>query len=332
MIEVLNTPLFLTWEVTNRCNLRCKVCYNASTDMHPSEINESEASFIIDAIADCKPIFVNLTGGEPFLRPDIVKIAKRFIDKGTDPQLATNGSVYNEEMFLQMKSIGVKSIQVSFDGFEAAHDAIRGSGSFKRALKTLKFLIDNGFSAKVGTIVTRLNYLDIAEFTKYFYELGIKKLGVFRFVPTGRGRENQSLQLDADDLVWLQEKLEQLESRYGIAFFKCDHSLAVFLGKKKNAGGCELGLKCLCIKPNGDVLGCPFFPVVLGNVRETSLVKIWQDSPILKEIREDIRPERLLGKCVSCPNGIKEKCRGGCKALAYETTGSIRQPDPRCWR
>ena len=332
MIEPLQTPLFLTWEVTNRCNLRCKVCYNASANIHPSEINEAEAPSVVNAIAECKPIFVNLTGGEPFLRPDIIDIAKQLKKSGTEPQLATNGTVYNEALFLEMKSIGVKSIQVSFDGFEEAHDTIRGNGSFGRALKTLKFLIANGFLVNVGTVVTKLNYKDLPAFTEFFHNLGVKKIGVFRFIATGRGRENQSLQLDTDDLVWLQKKLQELETKYGIGFFKCDHSMAVFLGKKKNAGGCELGLKCLCIKSNGDVLGCPFFPIVLGNVRKESLVKIWTDSPILKEIRDDVVPERLTGKCVTCPKDIKQECRGGCKALAYEATGNIRSPDPRCWR
>lgn len=332
MDNILSTPLFLSWEVTNRCNLRCKVCYNASADKLVDEIETSEVTEITEKIAACRPLFINLGGGEPLLRSDIEDIVRKIIEKGVDVQIVTNGTVYNEKLLIMLKRLGVMSIQVSIDGFEDEHDTIRGKGTFRKSIKTLKFLIGHGCPAVAAVVMTKLNYHSLPDLTEYLHRLGVKKMGVFRFIPAGRGKINADLQLDAEELRQLSDTLARLEEKYGRHFFKCDHSLGVFAGERKNGGGCELGQKCLNIRPNGDVTGCPFLPIVVGNVRRETLIDIWRNSDALNRIRDEIRPEKLLGRCQRCPPDVKSVCRGGCKALAYEVSGSLMSPDPRCWR
>lgn len=332
MNDVLSSPLFLTWEITNACNLRCKVCYNGSTSRMTDEIKSDEIPFVIERIAECNPLFVNLTGGDPLLRSDLFDIIAQFKEKGIDVQMSTNGYLLDELMAIKLKNAGVSGMQVSIDGFKGPHDYIRGKGSFDKAVSALKILIKQGFKTSVGTIMTAMNYGEISEFTSFIRELGANKIGVFRFVPIGRGASHPELQLDTAQLQWLSEKLNLLEMEYGIEFFKCDHSLSFFSGILKNGGACELGYKCLCIRPNGDVVGCPFFPLPLGNIRERSLLDIWRNSELLKQIREDVKLENLEGKCRECPTAIKDVCRGGCKAMSYAAYGNIKRPDPRCWR
>lgn len=332
MVEALKSPLFLTWEVTGRCNLKCRVCYNDFKNICRQEISGREVDDLMDQLAECRPLFVSLTGGEPLIRHDIEYIVSGLSERGIETHIATNGTIYNEDLLFRLKEKGLAGIQVSVDGFSDAHDAIRGGGVYKKAVKTLKFLIDNGFYAKVGTIVTKLNLYDLPGLTDFFYNLGVKKLGVFRFIPTGRGGINSELSLSSGDLKFLADMLEELESRYGTRFFKCDHSMAMFLGRKELGGGCELALKCLCVRPNGDVLGCPFVPIVLGSVRKARLMDIWNGPGEIVRVRNEIKIENLMGACVVCPEKVRNSCRGGCRALAYEKTGSLRMPDPRCWR
>ncbi len=331
MAEALSSPLFIAWEVTNGCNLRCKTCYNASSGATPAEINSDEVDAVIDKIIECRPIFVDIGGGEPFTRPDLEKIVEKLSAGKIAVRLTTNGTICNKELLLRLQKWGVNAIQVSIDGFEDAHDAIRGAGTFKKAVDTLKFLIENGFDTSISVVITALNWRDLDHYVKYFLQLGVKKVGAFRFVPSGRGGENKYLQLGAAETKLLTEILEGLETELGDRYFKCDHSLAAFSGVERG-GGCELGLKCLSIKPDGRVCGCPFLPLALGNVRDSSLLDIWKNSEVLKKMREDARVENLSGKCVECPSEIKNVCRGGCKAMAYEATGSLTMPDPRCWR
>ncbi len=93
MNDTLETPLFFSWEVTNQCNLRCKICYNASGEKFDDEITPFEVADVVEKIAACKPLFINLGGGETLLRPDIENIVKKLIDKGIDVSLVTNGTV-----------------------------------------------------------------------------------------------------------------------------------------------------------------------------------------------------------------------------------------------
>ena len=187
-----------------------------------------------------------------------------------------------------MKNLGIKNIQVSIDGFEDAHDLVRGKGSFQKSIKTLKFLIDQNFSTVAALVVTKLNHRELPEFVEYLIGIGVKKIAAFKFVSTGRGKINAALQLNSEEQKCLAKTVAWLEQKHGAEFFKCDHSLAFFAGEKKDGGGCELGQKFLNIRPNGDVLGCPFLPIVVGNIRKESLVDIWNSEKYRKFRRDHL--------------------------------------------
>jgi len=167
----------------------------------------------------------------------------------------------------------------------------------------------------------------------FFYDLGVNKYTAFRFVPMGRGAKNPNLWVGEPGLKWLKEEYRGIINDLGTEFFRFDHSLNFFSGEQWcEGGGCELSQKFLCIKPNGDVVACPFFPVILGNIKKDNLIHIWRHSSLLQECRSAIDMDKLQGRCIDCPTNIKSVCRGGCRAVAYHMTGNMYAPDPRCWR
>jgi MoaA/NifB/PqqE/SkfB family radical SAM enzyme len=80
-------------------------------------------------------------------------------------------------MLLRKKPSGPKidEIQVSIDGLETAHDALRGHGTFCRAMEAVKNSLESGFDVSISTMVHRENLLDFDEMEHLFKNMGIKE-------------------------------------------------------------------------------------------------------------------------------------------------------------
>ena len=131
--ERLKSPVTLIFFVTSRCNLRCSHCF------YWQEINKSfDEELSIDEIQKISrsfshPLYLSLTGGEPFLRKDLFEIIRVFhAGCGTrEVGIATNGTLREATIqtvlsVLEKRLLENLSIQVSLDGLEATHDSIRG--------------------------------------------------------------------------------------------------------------------------------------------------------------------------------------------------------------
>lgn len=94
---------------------------------------------------------------------------------------------------------------------------------------------------------------------------------------------------------------------------------------EKIGGFCPVGLTSLAILWDGTVLPCRRLEIPIGNILEDGLFKIWYDSDVLWRIRDK---NNLQGKCHGCVN--VERC-GGCRAIAYATTGDYMGEDIQCW-
>ena len=93
----------------------------------------------------------------------------------------------------------------------------------------------------------------------------------------------------------------------------------------KIGGFCPVGFTSLTILHDGTVLPCRRLEIPIGNILKEGLFKIWYDSDVLWRIRDK---SNLQGKCDNCSN--VDRC-GGCRAIAYETTGDYMGEDIQCW-
>jgi MoaA/NifB/PqqE/SkfB family radical SAM enzyme len=120
--------------LTADCNLRCRHCYIAP-DFQTA--NKSSAYLPFDTfksiIAEAKPlglVSVKLTGGEPLLHPDILKILEHIRDEGLDLVLETNGVLCTPEIAKALAACRLKLVSVSLDGADAyTHDSFRARES-----------------------------------------------------------------------------------------------------------------------------------------------------------------------------------------------------------
>lgn len=132
-------PLYVQYYVTARCNLRCQQCNVIYANGDQEEATTDDARRIAANLAAIGTSIVLLTGGEPFVRRDLVEIAEGFVAEGVHPRLQTNGFARPEDLD-RMAAIGAADLSISLDSLEpATQERINGDveGSWHAALRTV---------------------------------------------------------------------------------------------------------------------------------------------------------------------------------------------------
>ena len=207
---------FVQMHLTERCNLRCKHCYQTGRtvdEMSFPEVKEAigEISETLDEWKDAygvdySPSF-NVTGGEPFLRNDLFDILSEIGNKGFDIYLLTNGILIDGKKAKDLFDVGVKGVQVSIEGPEEIHESIRGAGSFASSLKGVRNLLDAGLPVTLNVTLSSMNaghFMDIIELAS---KLCVQKVGFSRLVPSGRGKAMAKQMLSAEKVKELYKKI-----------------------------------------------------------------------------------------------------------------------------
>lgn len=131
--------MFLKWDITASCNLRCLHCYQ-SRHLGP-DVTYGEARSLIDRFAEKYVNRIHFFGGEPLLHPRFFDIARYCKNKGIAIGLTTNGQLVDDRGAKELLEIGCQTINVSLDGADVAtNDRIRGRGTFQRVRRALVLL------------------------------------------------------------------------------------------------------------------------------------------------------------------------------------------------
>jgi radical SAM protein with 4Fe4S-binding SPASM domain len=341
-----NNPFefFIQWHLTEACNLRCRHCYQgerAAGEMSLPEIKAviGEVSDMIDEWSGAYDIAfsrsMNMTGGEPFLRPDLFAVLEEVRRRDFDVFLLTNGTLVDRARALRLAELGVKGVQVSIEGPEPVHDSIRGAGSFAASAAGIAHLVDAGLAVTLNVTLSRINASVMKEVIAFGSRAGARRIGFSRLVPSGKGSSLLSQMLSPDEVRGLYESLVSLET--GDLRLVTGDPVASCLKAPSNGdagntamSGCAAGVSGLTLLPNGDVLPCRRLPLHLGNARRDPLREIWAASPVLEALRDR---GSYKGKCGTCSRWAH--CRG-CRAIAYAWSRSRGEDDflvedPQCF-
>ena len=176
-----NTPLYLIQYITASCNSKCKMCFywqNIDSQNKDKELKLNEFEKIAKNFN--KLLQLSLTGGEPFLREDIVEICKIFV-KHTDPLVVTiPTNALMPDKISNMANNILKScsntffrFSLSLDGVGSKHDEIRGiKGNFEKVLETYNNLDKlrnsfKNFNIDMGTVISKYNQNDVEDIFIY---------------------------------------------------------------------------------------------------------------------------------------------------------------------
>jgi radical SAM protein with 4Fe4S-binding SPASM domain len=311
-------PLVVSWNLTRKCNMKCSHCYiNATNKELEGELTTAESKNLIDQIAEVSRPLLILSGGEPLLRKDVYELIRYGTEKGLRMGLGSNGGLIDAKVGQLLKEAGVKTVSISLDSnIPQQHDEFRGvTGSWKKAIAAIKILVESKVLVQVNTTLTQQNYNQIDEIMSLVEDIGVENFHLFFLVPTGRGAKmadiSPAMYEDMIKTTFAKTSNHRLNVRPSCApqFMRIAKDMG--LDMRQWIRGCIAGMYYCRIYPNGDVTPCPYLPVKLGNVRETSFKDIWFNSPIFKALRD---PNCLKGKCGEC--NYKTLC-GGCRARAY---------------
>jgi len=338
----VNRPFefFIQWHLSEACNLSCRHCYQGergSDEMSLPEIRKTAAE-AADMIKEWSSAYgisfspsMNITGGEPFLRSDLFDILQAVRDEGFAVYLLTNGTLVDEARARALADLGVSGVQVSIEGPEEIHDAIRGRGSFAGVER----LVDAGVPVTLNVTLSALNARHVRRIVAFGSHAGASRIGFSRLVPSGRGRTLLRHMLPESEVRQLYASLLSLDLA-SLEIVTGD-PIAAQMDKPaaRDAGGvamsgCAAALSGLTIMPNGNVLPCRRLPLSLGNVRRDSLRGLWAESPVLEALRDR---SRYRGRCGACRRWAV--CRG-CRAVAYAWSRSrgkddFLADDPQCF-
>lgn len=288
--EPLSAPVTITWEVTLGCNLHCDHCLSGSGPGHqrPNELTTDEAKAFIAELDEMDVFQVNIGGGEPFVRPDILKLLEELTDRGISTCVSTNGTQLDEETLDRIESMDPLFLQVSMDGLRADNDAIRGEGVFDAVVETLSRLESRDIGTTVNTVVTRQNVYDLPEIYDLAEQHGAG-LRLNRFRPSGRGEDAwDRLRLEREQIEYLHGWLEERpDVRTGDSFFYLNA-----LGEVRNntLKRCGAGSMTCLVDPVGDVYPCAFTQwddLASGNVTEDGFRRAWAEIASLRNRVDD---------------------------------------------
>lgn len=333
----MKDSFYFQWHITNLCNLRCKHCYqddfSKKSDLDWAGLKKVSDNVLTTMREWGQTACIHLTGGEPLLKPELFPLLNDLDQQSVVEELGiiTNGLLIDQEMMRKLSCFSkLKKIKISLDGGDAkTNDLIRQKGVFEKVMQNLSLIKkEKRFEIILMFTVMKKNFKSLPSLFKLCQDLGIDGLIIERFIPLGKGKES------LDEVLSKEEWKEMIEML--LDFFPIEgeeHSLLPYQAFQISFNGeepellgapCVIGVDGLCIMPEGIVFPCRRFPISIGNLLETPLKQIWEESEMLRKLR---RKENLKGKCGSCE--IKD-CRG-CRSLALALTGDYLEQDPHCW-
>lgn len=326
-----DSPLIVNWDITEACNARCIMCYSSSSKRSQGELNTLEAIKLIDDLKKAGILHISIVGGEPFLRKDIIEIARHICNKNISIGIATNGLLVNEKIVEELSGINITRLTVSLHSTqEALHDQIVGvPGTYKKALRVLEMAKELGITTAISTTLMNLNFEQIDGIIHLALEVGASYHSTSLFVAVGRGTLGYDLTSEQYRSFFERWK-KWREDFEGHLILSTHHETLYCLvdptyGQNPAVVGCTAGWSSLRITSTGDVTPCNLLPISIGNIRETSIDDLWTKSPILRQLRNR---NSLEGRCGICE--YRHVC-GGCRSTAFAYYGNLMGEDPRCW-
>ena len=331
-------PMGAVYEATMRCNLHCEFCYVG--DLLNIE-GEWRQELSMDALRAAFPehegMQVNLTGGEIFMRKDILSVLDLFREKGyACGYLTTNGTIITEERAEALADLAaagfLKHISVSVDGPGQLHDAARGvKGTFERTTAGLQRLQAAArrkgapLRVSINTTVSHETIEALDQMVDVAGELGVDAIGLNHLMFSTPEEVAETVRLigakDGSAIATFVTPdpgldIERVRVKVGALQEKCREKNVLFDFRPKvhpqlidnyYTPGAKLEGRCLYpflharVSFSGKVYFCPFIRIEVGDLAQNSLEEIWNG-----ETYVDLR-KRLVD------NGIFPVCRRCCK-------------------
>jgi radical SAM protein with 4Fe4S-binding SPASM domain len=242
-------------QITERCNLHCAHCFVSSGDWGEHLPLAAIEELVLPRLLRARVERVTLTGGEPFVHPEIMGICRAVTSLGLPLGICTNATQTTDAQIAELAALGGVHVNVTFDGFRPdSHGRFRGStGSFAVTKATTEKLAAAGLLQ--GLLSTPNALTDPAEFAalcEFAVRVGAQYVLMNPLSRFGRGVKSQT-RLAADEAQ--MRTIQAVTTRFAERGLELVHIR--FPNDDKPLGGCDAG-KLIYVFATGEVAVCPY--------------------------------------------------------------------------
>ena len=322
----------IIFEVTSKCNLACRYCYN----IHKAPLGISAATGgYRKAKRTLKHLFrtvdverVTMTGGEPLLQERFLELALYCRMKGKRVVIISNGTTGDEYQYKSLVDIGVRLFELPVHStVPSEHDKMTGfRSSHETVLENIGILKRLGAFVVPVIVVTQINRGRVAETLKYLSDMGLRRIMLNRFNIGGAGIEaSRELALTVPELRETFRKASDTAQALGLNVTSNVCSPVCVLDNRDfpgiRFGRCnpKIERRPITMDLNGDIRFCNHSPVVMGNIFRDDIQSI-----ITNDYAQSWKHRPSF--CGTCDKWTR--CYGGCRAASEQVGGTVQDVDP----
>jgi len=289
-------------ELSSRCNERCVHCYIP----HADKLTDIEPSLFNDVLKQCRDMGVlelKLSGGEPMIHQNFVDFLYKAKDCDLSVSVLSNLTLLNDEIISALKAGRHSQVHVSLYSIRPEiHDSItRLPGSFDKTMSAIMRLIENDIPIQISCPIMRINKSEYGGVLKWAGEHKINaETDYIMMARSNQTTDNLENRLTLEETEAVLKDIMSQDVNYQRNLLEADLALAG-MRDTSNEILCSVCVTSLCMDSSGIVYPCPGWnSYVCGNVKETPLSGIWENSPAVKYLR-GIR-KKDLPVCLECPD------------------------------
>jgi MoaA/NifB/PqqE/SkfB family radical SAM enzyme len=269
-------PLFVAWQLTNRCGARCIACCEESgpDKAWRDELTRDEALDLARRIVAFGVPYVAFGGGEPLGAPHCLDLLECLTDGGVALKLETDGSRIDERAADRLAALEVDCIQISVDGATAAtHERVRPGARFADAIAAIERLVARGRLPQFVFVPTRHNLHEIVAAFDLAASLGCSAFVTGPLMRIGRAAANWATIACSDD-DWrravdaLRERALQAKDRIALSIYPWD--IVTEIERRL-----DNPQAMLLVVPNGKIKLLNALPFAPADLRVASLEEAW---------------------------------------------------------
>lgn len=313
-------PYRIYLEVTRACPLQCLHCYADAGPSRQEEITSQDFENLIRQMVDMNIKELIISGGEPFLRQDILQLFDIALIGGLKVIVLTSGILINRRIAQEIKNYDI-DLRLSLDGITPeTHDFIRGKGNLEKVIEVIRILKEENIkNLSIHFTVNRMNIPEILKLPNFLFDLGIRDVVISTIKPAGRALRHPGLLIGPELMLLVRDRINIISKSQHLNFH-------VYKERNWQGLGCPAAHTKCGITSDGRITPCVFLGEQFEgeNILNYPLKYLWQHDSTLNALR-NISSTDGCGGCSSHNNG-----NGGCRARALYYNGSLNGVDPYC--
>lgn len=308
-------------EICNKCNFKCKHCYNASSQKKNDFMSISMIRKIIEECKKNRILHITLSGGEPLLHPQIKEILSEILGEKLTVGIITNGILLNREILdIYRDNMKRMTLQISLHGSTPdIHSKLTDTSVSDKIFEIIPIVNREKIEYKINCVINKHNMYDVERIIEYSKSNGAKGVSFGFIQPFGRATNSGNFNIEIHELInYYNGYLKDIKLKYNdyitLPEYKNTRCPAVtyHISGKKNYYSPRIDC-------TGNVFLCSMFvspKYALGNIEKSGLNEIFESERLDDLLTYLHLRSRYVDKCNDCI--VNAVCARGCPALSAE--------------